>query len=758
MIGNNKISFKDFCYSLINILVDEFNLSHILNLKDWWKGQESFLGYSTIFRRFIERVLLKAVNQKIIIFIDELDWLIDTDFTEEFLMLLRGLYESQKYKSRNNTYSYNFVLSGISNPSELYSIENRHTSPFNIGRRIQLEEFTYEEALPLAGGLVKKADNPQKLLRKISEWTGGQPFLTQKLCHLVKKSEEYVADRNEKAWLDNLVQFKIIENWEEQDSPPHLLTIRNRIFSSTKASELLKLYNLILQESGYIASSRAVEQELISTGLVIRREGILRVTNKIYSEVFNHTWIEQSLAKLSNTALTSNSEIDYTQLRNLLTHQKWKEADEETFKIILKSTNREKEETLDYQAIKNASCANLNTIDKLWIDASKGRFGFSIQLKKWQEAGGKANEETEHKLGNDIGWYVNGKWISDISEFTFDLLAPVGHLPVKWTFHLGGIFPRTEESVLFSYLAQRLLECNINNLKIISQTSQSKLENNLQIFGFETVTVNHQGKIIKTETKQAQYFAEKLHNNISLEMVALPGGNFIMGSPEGEGNDREKPQHLVTLQPFFIGKYPVTQAQWRAVANLGRINHFLNPDPSHHKGDNRPVERVSWDEAVEFCNRLSKYTGKQYRLPSEAEWEYACRAGTTTPFCFGETLTPELTTFDSNRINWLMLEYNSKNPTVRPRFVNNFGLFDMHGTVWEWCADAWHNNYQDAPLDGSIWINENLKQKAFQSRFVVRGGSWGKPSENCRSAHRQSENSDYQSQYNGFRVVCVSEL
>ena len=265
------------------------------------------------------------------------------------------------------------------------------------------------------------------------------------------------------------------------------------------------------------------------------------------------------------------------------------------------------------------------------------------------------------------------------------------------------------------------------------------------------------GQIIKNETQTAQYFTENLPNNIPLEMAEIPGGAFVMGSPEGEGNNREKPQHEVIVQPFFIGKYLVTQAQWRAVTNLPTVNLVLNPDPSHYKGDNRPVENVSWNESVEFCDRLSLYTGKYYRLPSEAEWEYACRAGTNTPFHFGETLTPNLAIYASNRSDWHSVEYNSKNPTTRPKNVNNFGLFDMHGTLWEWCADAWHNNYEGAPLDGSIWLNENYKQKSFQSRFVVRGGSWGKPLDYCRSAYRDSEPSDYKSAYNGFRIVSVSE-
>ncbi|NET59743.1 MAG: SUMF1/EgtB/PvdO family nonheme iron enzyme [Symploca sp. SIO2E6] len=354
-----------------------------------------------------------------------------------------------------------------------------------------------------------------------------------------------------------------------------------------------------------------------------------------------------------------------------------------------------------------------------------------------------------------MGWYVNNKWLSDISEFTFDLSAPVGHLPVGWTFYLGGVFPRREESVLFSDLANRLLSCKINNLETESKFSKYDIENSLENFDFNTVIVNRKGKIVKIETKQVKYFVEKLSDNKSLEMIAIPGGEFMMGSPKGEGNDREQPQHEVTVQPFFIGKYPVTQAQWRLVANLAKVNRDLNPDPSQFKGDNRPVERVSWNETVEFCARLSKLTGREYRLPSEAEWEYACRAGTTTPFCFGETLTPNLAIYGSNRSGWHSIDYNTKKATDSPKFFNKFGLLDMHGTVWEWCADAWHINYNGALSDGSVWMNENYNKRSFESQVVVRGGSWGKPSENCRSAYRNSETPNYKSEYNGFRIVCA---
>jgi formylglycine-generating enzyme required for sulfatase activity len=267
---------------------------------------------------------------------------------------------------------------------------------------------------------------------------------------------------------------------------------------------------------------------------------------------------------------------------------------------------------------------------------------------------------------------------------------------------------------------------------------------------------------IKRQPQQADYWPEKLGDNLTLEMVSIPGDTFIMGSPpeELEHQEDESPQHSVTVQPFFMGKYQVTQAQWRFVAHLPQVNKELNPDPSNFKGDgstsltnHRPVEQVSWEDAVEFCDRLSQYTGRTYRLPSEAEWEYACRAGTTTPFHFGETITTDLANYDGESTygNGVEGVYRRETTEVGSFGVaNNFGLYDMHGNVWEWCQDDWHSDYEGAPIDGSAWLNneENNNGK------LLRGGSWYSNPGNCRSAYRLNYNLDYNNDHIGFRVVC----
>ncbi|OUL23957.1 Sulphatase-modifying factor protein [Nostoc sp. RF31YmG] len=269
--------------------------------------------------------------------------------------------------------------------------------------------------------------------------------------------------------------------------------------------------------------------------------------------------------------------------------------------------------------------------------------------------------------------------------------------------------------------------------------------------------------VINRTQKTAQYYVENLGKGIELEMVLIPAGSFLMGSPEDEleRSDSESPQHLVNINQFCMGKYPVTQEQWSAVAALPQVNKELNADPSNFKGDKRPVEQVSWYDAVEFCDRLTAHTKRQYLLPSEAEWEYACRAGTTTPFHFGETITSELANYNANYTYGAGVKGTYRGQTTEVgsfEVANAFGLYDMHGNVWEWCLDDWHDDYNGAPTDGSPWFddNDNLYQK--QGRAVLRGGSWINLPGSCRSASRNDGIGAERDSINdviGFRVVCA---
>ena len=238
-------------------------------------------------------------------------------------------------------------------------------------------------------------------------------------------------------------------------------------------------------------------------------------------------------------------------------------------------------------------------------------------------------------------------------------------------------------------------------------------------------------------------FTEDLGKGVKLEMIAIPGGTFLMGSPENEAerDDDEGPQHQVTVPSFFMGKYPLTQAQYQAI---------LGSNPSYFKGNNRPVETVSWDDAVLFCQKLSQRTGKSYRLPSEAEWEYACRAGTKTPFSFGDNITPDLVNYNGNYPykSAPKGKYREQTTDVETFTPNSFGLYDMHGNVWEWCEDDWHENYINAPTDGSAW-----NSRSGNNTKTLRGGSWDPDAGYCRAAYRYGDSRDSRGSACGFRVV-----
>ncbi len=271
--------------------------------------------------------------------------------------------------------------------------------------------------------------------------------------------------------------------------------------------------------------------------------------------------------------------------------------------------------------------------------------------------------------------------------------------------------------------------------------------------------------VINRTQKTAQYYVEDLGDGIGLDILLIPGGSFMMGSPENELERRESesPQHLVNIQQCCMGKYPITQPQWKAVAALAKVNKDLDADPSKFKGVNRPVDRVSWYDAVEFCQRLTAYTKREYRLPSEAEWEYACRAGTTSPFHFGETITSELANYRATETYGRGVKgiYRKETTPVGSfNAANNFGLYDMHGNVWEWCLDDRHENYEGAPTDGRAWFNDNNNDNIYQKkgRSLLRGGSWYDNPRGCRSASRGSltrAERDNRNHSFGFRVVCA---
>jgi formylglycine-generating enzyme required for sulfatase activity len=325
-----------------------------------------------------------------------------------------------------------------------------------------------------------------------------------------------------------------------------------------------------------------------------------------------------------------------------------------------------------------------------------------------------------------------------------------------------GSVPAKLEKVILRAM-ERKPENRPKDASIFAQELQSVLESDptiidtaplLSDFEFEVATVAANGCVTGRKKGKARSFKEEIDGE-SIELVEIPGGEFNMGSPHSEVDRKndEGPQRRVKVPRFFISRYEITQAQWRAIASMEiKVSLDLNQHPSYFKGDKKPVESVSWHDALEFCLRLSRVTGRQYRLPSEAQWEYACRGGSATPFCWGENICDEAVNYDARFPYGGAQKGDCRSTTINVGSLgvaNNFGLCDMLGNVWEWCQDVYHHSYEGAPVDGSAWLGRDSLPR------VVRGGSWRAPAVHCGSAARNSNPPNTLDNDIGFRVVCT---
>ncbi|MBD2255506.1 AAA-like domain-containing protein [Nostoc parmelioides FACHB-3921] len=263
--------------------------------REWWHEREDIPPVQR-FVEFLETVLLVEISQPIVIFFDEIDSVLKFDFKDDFFALIRACYEQRSQQTEYNRLT--FALLGTTTPSDL--IQDKSRTPFNIGRAIDLGGFQLQEVQPLMPGLVNHADNPEAVLSAILFWTGGQPFLTQKLCQMILDAQLQIVVGHEAETIRQLVQSRILENWEAQDNPEHLRTIRDRILRGAEQykGRLLSLYQQCLQQQEIATNDSPEQMYLRLTGLVVKRDNKLTVFNRIYGAVFDLAWVERSLAEL----------------------------------------------------------------------------------------------------------------------------------------------------------------------------------------------------------------------------------------------------------------------------------------------------------------------------------------------------------------------------------------------------------------------------------------------------------------------------
>jgi AAA-like domain len=324
-IGSRNITAPQWYAGLIKRLVQGLQLTAQIDVRSWWQERD-ILSPVQRFSEFVEVVLPQWIEQQIVIFIDEIDSTLSLEFdTDDFFAAVRACSELPQL---------NFALLGVATPSDL--IKDGRRSPFNIGQAIDLRGFQPDEVQPLVLGLIDRAARPEIVLSAILDWTGGQPFLTQKLCKLIQEMDHPLPEGYEFELIESLVRSKVITNWETQDEPEHLKTIRNYLIRSDKQNprQLLSLYQQILENNGAVADDRSTQIDLRLSGIVVKKLDRLEICNKIYAQVFDRSWLERVLADLrpygeSLTAWLATERQDPSRLlrgQALLEAQQWSQG------------------------------------------------------------------------------------------------------------------------------------------------------------------------------------------------------------------------------------------------------------------------------------------------------------------------------------------------------------------------------------------------------------------------------------------------
>ena len=291
-LGTPKITESQWYAGIIYTLTNNFNLLEKIDVPTWWRERESYSCPQRL-SQFIEEVLLVEIQKRIVVFVDEIDSILNLGFSADgFFEVIKACYNKRASKPKYENLT--FALFGVSTPYEL--IDNKKLSPFNIGRAIELGGFKQIKAKPLEIGLQGKVARPKAVLQKILEWTGGQPFLTQKICKLVQSSSEPIVAGTEAEQIEALVRSQIIDNWEAKDEPPHLKAIRDRLLNGGKHTvRMLGIYQQICQQEAVTLDGSLEQTELLLSGLVKKKDGAIKTFNRIYQEIFNQNWVEEML-------------------------------------------------------------------------------------------------------------------------------------------------------------------------------------------------------------------------------------------------------------------------------------------------------------------------------------------------------------------------------------------------------------------------------------------------------------------------------
>jgi len=595
----------------------------------WWQDNAR-LGPTQRFMTFMEDVVLSEIQERVVIFFDEIDSVLSLPFSDDFFTTLRAMVNA---KANNPVLRrLNFVLLGVANPSDF--IKNRSRTPFNIGKEIPLTDFDpasvsrFEEVI---------GNDSKSVLDRIFYWTAGQPQMVQKLAEAVyplpaeERSPEKIDDIVQKAYLGTRI-----------DSNVDLKFIRDYLLEGhKKVRKTLNTYKSVLDGKPVAYDEQSpVHSRLRLSGVAKAENNTLVSRNRVYQTVFDKQWIKQN-------------------------------------------TPRDKAKIAIYS------------------------LSFSLVAV--------------------LAWFF---------------LKP----PIIFTALRESRYYAAEKQILLSVEMppKDIMRVEADEQKIPLEEDKGFRNDNIIRISFENLKVGENLRLVRFYGKKDNF--EKMISifyDPNLKMIKIPPGEFMMGSPGDEPGRYNEIQHRVTLtKGFEMQKTEVTQAQWM------RLMRNNNPSEFKNCGGDCPVEKVSWDDVQKFIRRLNTVSNGNFRLPTEAEWEYAARAGSQKAFTNGDITNAQRECgSDSNldKIGWYCVNSGNKTHKVAQKYPNAWGLYDMHGNVWEWVQD-WYGNYHSGAVTDPTGPNEG-------SSRISRGGSWNNSPRFCRSANRRDIPPGSKFSNIGFRLV-----
>jgi formylglycine-generating enzyme required for sulfatase activity len=729
------------------------------HLADFWARHGGSVGGSAVMAFF--REALSVLEGPVVVVLDEIDSTLESakaTFTDDLFTAIRSMYNARPREAVFKRLT--FCLVGVATPNEL--IKARRTTPYNIGRTLWLTDFDADtdDLGPLRRSLSPDPAQAEALVARVMHWTGGQPYLTMWICDELRRQATL-----DPAAVDAFVEQRF-GSLDGLGGDAHFDPTQRFLNERAGADgEVLNLYERILGGAREVdRPANLAHAHLKLSGLVKRdATGALVVRNRIYARLFDAAWVQKSrpvqalrrarrVGYVATAALlvALGGAVIYNQafVRPLQEEQRARVA-LEAMRVTLQR-DAQGRTTVGLPESGNASPADLVALLEHaarhleTVGQARGSAGLSLDLSltSIESLAPLAALQSLRRLDvsdtavedlTPLGTLTSLEELDAFATKIRDLrpiigLASLKRLDVSSNPRVADVTPLGNLGRLEDLNLSRTAVANLGPVAGLTALGRLRIDD-LPPTAFATAAAA--GRVVLGapvlralggKASPGQVFRDCAQCPV---MVVVPAGSFLMGSPQGEGDEDEYPQHNVTVQkPFGVGKYEITYDEWDACVAGGGCTEEQSDFGWGRRG--RPAIAVNWNDAQQYIRWLSKRSGKLYRLLSEAEWEYAARAGTSTRYPWGDDPGTNRANFRGSGSRWS----GKRTSPVGSFEPNAFGLHDLNGNVWEWVQDCWQDSYRGAPSDGSPW------EAAKCGLRVVRGGSWLYAPVLARSADR----------------------